>query len=69
MHIVRGTRGIRARALAVVRQQIDPALGERAIDRPDVVGAERRDGRGDMRLRLFRRVRSSTESTSGAYRS
>ena len=47
---------IGAGALPLVREQIDPSLVERAIDRRHVVGAERRHCCSDVRLRLLRRV-------------
>ena len=54
--VVRAAVRIGARALAVVRQQVDPALVERALDHRRVVRPERRDGAEHVLLRLLGRV-------------
>ena len=56
MDVVGAAVGVGAGALALVRQQIDPPLLERALNRRLVLGAERRDRLEDQLLRLLRRV-------------
>ena len=56
MDVVRAAVRIGARALALARQQIDPALLERALNRRAILGPERRHGVEHDLLRFLGRV-------------
>ena len=57
MDVIGAAVRVGARPLAGVREEIDPAFVERPLQHRRVLGAERRQRREDMLLRLLRRVR------------